>query len=140
MKGTSSKKYIRPLGPKQKVLAEWFRSNPSAEFSTNQIRDLGVVEIPKVTGARPENVQSYISERLASLVERGVLYRRRDVVDGHQQYSYGYLNAPVPQHTPPPAMATTSRTSAGITITLSSGAQLTEEDVKELLAFMRFRE
>ena len=145
MSGTSSKKYhLRGLGPKQQALYDWFKANPHAEFTTNQIRELGVVEIPGPTAKRVETIQSYLSERLSSLVERGMLYRRDTIIDGHRQFLYGYLNVSKAEHkkveAPAREMGTTSRTSGGVTITLSSGTTLTGEDVSELLAFLVRRE
>jgi len=127
----------RGFGPRQLELLNWFVENPTAECTTTEMYKLNVCKLPERAQKRFIDAQSFVSDRLRSLVERGLLQRRRTTNNGRSEYRYSYAGTkhqsrnaskPTPQVVPAKP--------AEISVTLSTGKTLTGSEVKELLAFL----
>lgn len=160
MKGTSSKKH--GLGFQQRVLLEYFADHPTAVLTSRDVVHLGLITPGKITAKNPAAVQNFASERLASLVRRGMLARKAIKVNHHMEYTYELAmsvprlcsildkrekapaparTAKAPEHVRELKLDDVQPTSdnSGPQIILSCGAILGPADVKELLDFLIVR-
>jgi len=88
MKSTASSHVMysaRGFGPRQLELLNWFVENPTAECTTTEMYKLNVCKLPERAQKRFIDAQSFVSDRLRSLVERGLLQRAASASPHDQQ-------------------------------------------------------